>query len=119
MQSWVLQSFGIMASSPEGNKPHPSTPAITIIDRGPAPVARRIINQDMLAAAAAKIGRVQVVRLQDVSFEEQLQLMLSTDMMIAAHGSAASMMVFLPTQAVDAWSLQLGTSNRHVFACVA
>lgn len=100
MRSWVLQSFGVMESSPEGNKARPSMPAITIIDRGPAPVARRIINQDMLAAAAAKVGRVQVVRLQDISFEEQLQLMLSTDVMIAAHGSAVSMMVFLPPQAV-------------------
>lgn len=54
----------------------------------------------MLAAAAAKIGRAQVVGLQDIIFEEQLQLMLSTDIMIAAHGSAASMMVFLQPQAV-------------------
>ena len=41
-----------------------------------------------------------MVRLQDIIFEEQLQLMLSTDIMIVAHGSAASMMVSLPPKAV-------------------
>ena len=54
-----------MGSSPEGNKPHPRTPAITTVDRGPPPVSCRITSQDLLAAAATKIGRVQVVRLQD------------------------------------------------------
>ena len=68
MRSQVLQIFGIMLmeSSPEGNKPHPRTPAITNIDRGPPLVPRRNIRQDLLAAAAAKNGRVQVVRLQDM-----------------------------------------------------
>lgn len=102
MRTWVLQAFGLVDKYQHRrmNLIHSKPPAVTIIDRGGPPTSRRIINQDTVATAAAKYGKEQIVRLQDLSFESQLKLMMKTDIMIAAHGSASAMMVFLPPQAV-------------------
>ena len=101
MRHWVLQSYGLLEEAASAEQRHTRwSPHFTLVDRGPA-ASRRILNQDEVANAAQKYGKVQVVKLQDLSFEQQLQLMLDTDILIAAHGSGAALMMFLPPQGVS------------------
>lgn len=101
MRHWVLQSYRLSDEADTAEQRHNRwSPHFTLIDRGPG-ASRRILNQDQLAEAARKYGTVQVVKLQELNFEQQLRLMLDTDILIAAHGSGAALMMFLPPQGVS------------------
>ena len=103
MRDWVLHSYGLQYGVPQeqssGDERSQLKPHFVFVDRGPGE-SRRIINQEDFAEAARKCGTAQIVQMQDYSFGEQLQLMQDTDILIATHGSAGALMVFLPPEAV-------------------
>ena len=103
MREWVLHSYGLQYGVPQrqssGDERSQLKPHFVFVDRGPG-ASRRIINQEDFLEAARKYGTAQSVQMQEFSFREQLQLMQDTDILIATHGSAGALMVFLPPQAV-------------------
>ena len=100
MRDKVLGAYDISYRAIRGQKTFVHKPRITIVDRGPPPMSRRIVNQDEVLAAAQQVGIAQLVVLQKLSFQDQLKLMTVTDILIGTHGSGMAMMLFLPPQGV-------------------
>lgn len=97
MRDKVLGAYGILYRAKRARHGSVHQPRITIVDRGPPPMSRRIVNQDDLLAAAQQVGHAQLVVLQKLSFQDQLKLMAVTDVLIGTHGSGMAMMLFLPS----------------------
>ena len=101
MREAIWRKYGLAAQMTSSISAHPPIhPRITIVDRGPPPQSRRIINQHDLLAAAHQFGDAELVMLQKLSFQEQLHVMSRTDIFIGAHGSGIPMMLFMPSHGV-------------------
>ena len=99
-RQYAYQEAGLLT---KGIRPHPLYPPrkITIIDRKGL-VGRGIYNRDEVVEAANNTGLpVELVpSLGKLSFEQQVELMANTGILIAPHGAALANIMFLPAHAV-------------------
>lgn len=83
---------------------------LTIVARGNS---RFILNMEELVAATTAIGiQSRIVYLEDLTIMEQVNLFSTTQILVAAHGSALANWVFLPTNAIVIELVPWGMTNQ-------
>jgi len=87
--------------------------------RNPAAVVRRKISNEPQLEAALRMRnphfRIRSVQLEELTIQQQLQLVASSDVVVAMHGAGLTHAVFLPDRSglVEIVPRRLGAGNRH------
>lgn len=100
-RAWVMQRLAVAPPAPWAARgAHGRALTLTLVDRGRA-AKRRLADQAAVAAAAAAAGfAVRVVDFEPLRLAEQLAALRATDVLLAVHGGALPLVMFLPPGAV-------------------
>ena len=100
-RAWVMQRLAVASPAPWAARGAPGRAlTLTLVDRGRA-AKRRLADQAAIVAAARARGFVvRVVDFEPLRLAEQLAALRDTDVLLAVHGGALPLVMFLPPGAV-------------------